>query len=207
MKALRVLEAEGHITLPAPQCALQITGPRLLERPVAAPVAMPDTVGAVKGLAIALVASRQDRAIWSTLMDREHPREVATFAGAQRRYLISSRHGILAAVGFSAAAWYLKPRDLWMAWTSVQRDQALYRVVNLSRFLIRPGVQCRHLASHVRGRVLRCLPRDFKARYYYAPYVVEMGSDQEGICFKAAGFQYSGLTQGRGVTHRPRPVP
>jgi len=48
VKVLRVLEAEGHITLPAPQCALQITGPRLLERPVAAPVAMPDTVGRLR---------------------------------------------------------------------------------------------------------------------------------------------------------------
>ena len=115
VKALRVLEAEGHITLPAPQCTLQITGPRLLESSVAAPVAVPDTVGAVEGLAIVLVTSRQDRAIWNTLMDREHPRAVTIFAGAQLRYLINSRHGILAAVGLSAA-WYLNPRDLWMAW-------------------------------------------------------------------------------------------
>ncbi len=76
--------------------------------------------GAVKGLAIALVISRQDRAIWSTLMDREHPRGVTTFAGAQRRYLISSRHGILAAVGFSARRGISSPGPAYVN-TSVTR--------------------------------------------------------------------------------------
>ena len=46
-------------------------------------------------------------------------------------------------------------------------------MVGLSRFLIRPGVQCRNLASHVLGRLLRRLPADFEARYGYTPYLVE----------------------------------
>ena len=36
-------------------------------------------------------------------MDREHPRAVTIFAGAQLRYLINSRHGILAAVALVLA--------------------------------------------------------------------------------------------------------
>ena len=92
-----------------------------------------------------------------------------------------------------------------MAWTDAQRSQMLYRVVNLSRFLIRPGVRCKNLASYLLGRVLRRLQADFQARYAYVPYLVEtfVGPDQEGTCFKAANFLYLGTTQGRG---RPAPV-
>ena len=48
-----------------------------------------------------------------------------------------------------------------------QRQAHLHRVLCLSRFLIRPGVQCRNLASSVLGRVLHRLPADFEARYRY----------------------------------------
>ena len=46
-------------------------------------------------------------------------------------------------------------------------------MVCLSRFLIRPAVRCRHLASHVLGRVLRRVEADFEARYHYRPWLVE----------------------------------
>ena len=91
-----------------------------------------------------------------------------------------------------------------MAWSHEQREQHLHRVVNLSRFLIRPGVRCRNLASYALGRVLRRLASDFRARYHYAPYVVEtfVCPRYEGTCFRAVGFRYLGLTQGRG-RHAP----
>ena len=41
------------------------------------------------------------------------------------------------------------------------RRKRLYRVVALSRFLIRPSVRCHLLASKALGRVLRLLPFDF----------------------------------------------
>ena len=204
MKALRILEAEGQITLPAPQCDLRISRPRLLDAPVPEATDVPSDVRLIQDLEIVLVRSAHQRAVWNTLMDREHPRGTSTFAGAQLRYLIQSAHGFLGAVGFSAAALYLKPRDAWMAWSHEQRSDQLHRVVNLSRFLIRACTQCKNLASHVLGRVFRRLILDFRAHYAYAPYVVEtfVGPDHEGTCFRAAGFHYVGLTQGRG-RHAP----
>lgn len=71
----------------------------------------------------------------------------------------------------------------------------------LSRFLIRPGVQCRHLASHVLGRALRRLPADFEARYGYRPGLVETFVDetrQAGTSFRAANWVRVGQTAGRG---------
>ena len=165
---------------------------------------VPPDVRRIQDLEITLVRSAEDRAVWNTLMAHEHPQGVTTFAGAQLRYLVKSKHGYLGAVGFSAAALYLAPRDTWMMWSHAHRGRQLHRVVNLSRFLIRPGIRCRNLASRVLGPVLRRLASDFRARYGYAPYVVEtfVGKDYAGTCFKAVGFRYLGLTQGRG-RHAP----
>ncbi len=212
LKALRVLHAEGKIVLPPPKVKLQIAGPRLLGEPVPEVVDVPADVRQIEDLEIVRVDNKEDRAIWNTLLDQEHPRGVTTFAGAQMRYLIKSAHGYLGVVGFSASALYLKARDQWMAWSHEQRNGHLNRVVNLSRFLIRPSVRCKNLASFALGRVLRRLPSDFRIRYKYAPYVVEtfVGPRYEGTCFKAVGFQYLGLTLGRGrhapsgVDQRPR---
>ncbi len=165
MIALWVVAADGHITLPSAEPALPFTGPRVLEAPVATPVDMPDGMRVTEGLEIVLVTGETDRAIWSTLLDREHSRGVITFAGAQRRYLIKSAASYLGAARFSAAALFLKARDMWMAWDHDQRGSNLKRVVNLSRFLIRPSVRCQNLASFV----FRRLPSDFRARYKYAP--------------------------------------
>lgn len=200
LKALRTLESEGIVVLPASQRSERIAGPSLLPTPVEAPKDVPDTVNKVEGLKVTLVTDRRGTKIWNTLIDKEHPRGTTTFAGAQLRYLFESAHGLLGGIGFSAAALYLKPRDTWMAWSKEQQGRDLFRVVGLSRFLIRPQVQCSNLASHLLGQVLRRLPQDFRARYGYAPYLVEtfVGPDQEGTCFKAAGFLSLGLTLGMG---------
>ena len=100
MKALRTLESEHRIVLPAPQPSLHTRGPRLLDAPVAAPVEVPGTVGEIKDLAVERVANGHDRAIWNTLMDQEHPQGTTTFAGAQLRYLFVSAPGILGQSGF-----------------------------------------------------------------------------------------------------------
>ena len=138
-----------------------------LAQRVAAPVAVPPTVRAIEGLRVVLVDHAEDRALWNTLMHEEHPLGVTMFAGCQVRYLIDSGHGMLGAVGFAASALYLGARDRWMGWTHLERQAFLNRVIGLNRFLIRPSVRCRNLASHVLGAVLRRLPSDFAARYHY----------------------------------------
>ena len=181
MKAPRVLEAEGYIQLPEPQCDLRITRPRLLGAPVKEAKNVPSDVRQIKDLEIVLVRNAEDRAVWNTLIERKHPRGAKMLAGVQVRYLIRSRHGYLGAAGSSAAALSLKSRDTWMAWSHDQRAGHLHRAV-ISRLLIRPSIQRKNLASHVLGRVLRRLAADFRERYGYAPYVVEtfVGPEHEG---------------------------
>ena len=64
----------------------------------------------------------------------------------------------------------------------------------------RLSVCCRHLASHVLGRVLRRVEQDFEARYGYRPWLVEtfVEPDRDGASFKAASFVCVGHSAGRG---------
>lgn len=113
---------------------------------------------------------------------------------------------LVGAMGFSAAALRVNARDHWIAWDDEQRRAHLERVVCLNRFLIRPSVRCPHLASHVLGRVLRCLPSDFEKRYDYRPYLVETYADEgvNGTCIRAPNFVRVGETAGRGRQDRQR---
>ena len=204
LKALEVLETERRIALPAPRPHGQRPSPRCLDASVPVPVGVPAQVRDVEGLRLVVVEDGGQRRIWNTLLACEHPRGTTTFVGCQVRYLVGSAHGWLGAVGFSASALHLRARDAWMGWSDEQRRAHLHRVVCLSRFLIRPAVQCRHLASHVLGRVLRRVEADFEARYHYRPWLVEtfVEPEHEGVSFKAANFVSVGSTAGRGRCDR-----
>ena len=204
LKALAVLETERRIALPAPRPHGHRPSPRRLDAPVPAPVDVPAHVHDVEGLRLVVVEDEAQRRIWNTLLAEEHPRGTTTFVGCQLRYLIGSAHGWLGAVGFSASALRLRARDAWMGWSDEQRKSHLHRVVCLSRFLIRPAVRCRHLASHVLGRVLRRVGADFEARYHYRPWLVETFVEPEhgGASFQAANFVCVGPTAGRGRCDR-----
>ena len=206
-KALRSLEADGVLRLPPPLAAAPERTPIQLAAPLPPPCGMPARLAELGPLEFALVTRRAERVIWNTLIAHEHPQGLTTFAGCQLRYLVRSpAGGYLAAVGFSAAALQLAARDRWIGWTAAQRAAELQRVVGLSRLLIRGGGQCRYLASHVLGRVLRRLPGDFQARYGYRPWLVEsfVSAGYSGASFRAANFLRLGQTSGRGRQDRGR---
>ena len=205
MKALGVLaESVPEITLPPPAAPAVKGGPRLVAAGVAEPEGVPPHPSRIEGLCIDLVARPAERAVWNTLIAREHPHGMTTFAGCQVRYLVGSAHGWLAAAGFSAAALRVAARDRWIGWDDEGRRSDLERVVCLSRFLVRPSVRCPHLASHVLGRILRRLPGDFEERYGFRPYLVESFADEgyDGTCLRAANFLCVGRTGGRGRQDR-----
>ena len=172
LKALGAVERSGRIPLPASHVPARPPSPRRLEEPVAAALKVPAEARAVEGLSLVRVATDEQRKLWNTLLHFEHPQGMATFAGCQMRYLVASEHGVLGALGFSSSALQLGARDAWIGWSAAQRRDHLHRVVCLSRFLIRPGVRCRNLASHVLGLALRRLPMDFAEHHGYRPWLV-----------------------------------
>lgn len=208
LAALRELEREGHFELP-PQRSRLVSQrqPRRLSEPVPEPQDVPETVEEIQGLRLILVKPDDDVAMrtWNELIIGEHPQGERTLVGPQVKYLVASEHGWLGAVAFSASALRLQARDQWIGWTPEQRRRHQDRVVNLSRFLIRPSVTCRNLASHVLGACLRRVAKDFEERYGYQPWVVESFVDRQehnGTCFQAANWERIGQTKGRGRNDR-----
>jgi len=206
VKALRELEAAGHFTLPAAAGARAGPGaPQALPEPVPPPQGVPEEVGAVLGLELVRVRTDEERQCWNTLMAREHPQGAGPLVGRQLRYLIQSKYGCLGGIGFASAALQLADRDGWIGWDRDQRRAHLHGVVGLSRFLIRPMVDCRNLASKVLSRMLRRMGDDFETVYQYRPWLVETFVDPEahdGACFRAANWIRVGQTQGRGRQDR-----
>ena len=205
LKALRELEAKGHIELPKPLVPWNPGSPRRLSCSVASPQGVPAQVGDLCGLHLIVVETEERMRIWNEMMIREHPRGAGPLVGRQIRYLIGSEHGWLGAAGFGAAALQLQDRDRWIGWDSETRRRHLHRVIGLSRFLIRPDVHCHNLASHLLGTILRTVPGNFENRYGFRPWLVESFVDTtsfSGTCYRAANWVRVGCTQGRGRQDR-----
>jgi len=202
LKALRELEAAGHFLLPAVAGRREGPGaPRGLPGPVPPPHGVPPEVGAVLGLELVRVRSEAEVGCWNQLMTDEHPQGPGPLVGRQLRYLIQSKYGCLGGLGFAAAALQLAARDAWIGWDREQRKAHLDGIVGLSRFLIRPRVECQNLASKVLSRALSRMVDDFETVYHYRPWLVETFVDTEvhdGACFRAANWVRVGQTRGRG---------
>ncbi len=204
LKAFRVLESRNLACLPAPRGSRR--RPRAQPQPqapvpVARPTQVPARVDLVCGLAVIPAIAPHQRQLWHRLVAGEHPFGAVRHVGAQMRYLIVSDHGLLGAFGFAASALALLRRDQWLGWDSATRLRHLHLIVGLSRFLIRPSLQCANLASKALSLCLRRLPADFLQRYGYAPVLAETfidSSRHQGTCFAAANWTRLGRTAGRG---------
>ena len=143
---------------------------------------------------------------WNELLNRYHPLGAGPLCGAQIRYAILRATGEwLGGLAFSAAAWRVQVRDDWIGWDEEARREHLQEVIANSRFLILPWLRVPDLASHVLGKALRRVRRDWQQRYGYEPWLVETFVDAQrfaGTCYRAANWQLLGLTQGRGRQDR-----
>ena len=205
LKALRELETAEHFVLPATGRKMGSKSPRRLSEPVALPTDVPAEAGEVQGLTLVLVKTIEQMRIWNELMIGEHPLGAGPLVGRQVRYLINSQHGWLGGFGFASAALQLADRDKWIGWDAEQRRAYLHTVVAMSRFLIRPSVKCRNLASKVLSMSMDKLPGDFQQQFNYRPWLVESFVDTSlysGACYEAGNWIRVGETQGRGRQDR-----
>lgn len=199
LKALRRLEAKGCFRLPSPRTTTRHGRPRRLGRDVPEAAGVPRAAGEIGGLTVVLVQTEEHLRTWNELFETEHPRGAGPLVGRQLRYLVGSEHGWLGGAAFASAALHLRDRDRWIGWDRQQRLESLDRVLGLSRYLIRPSVECHNLASHVLGLLLRRLPQDFERAYGYAPWLVETFVDEShhaGTCYRAANWTRIGRTEG-----------
>lgn len=152
--------------------------------------------------------SREEIALWNATMNAYHPLGMGQPFGAHQRYWIKSKAGgtsrILGAMLFAAPAKALAARDNWIGWTPRERRRFLYRIVGNSRFLILPGVQVPHLASHVLALAVRRLRVDWIKRYGYTPVLLEtyVMPPHDGTCYRAANWRLIGETASVGRGYR-----
>jgi hypothetical protein len=206
--ALLRMQTDGLISLPPPRNPKPVTYRSYahIEQAVLEPVTLPSIDLAT--LTIDPVVTRADSLLWNGYIQRHHYLGHQLMPGAQLRYFVRAAGHIIAALGFGASAWKVKPRDQIIGWTAEQRQRNLHLVVNNARFLILPWIHCKNLASRILALVSCRLPDDWQARYAYRPVLLETFVEKPrfiGTCYKAANWQHLGDTQGRGkldVLHR-----
>lgn len=140
-------------------------------------------------------------ALWNELIGRYHYLGYMPLAGAQLRYFVDSQEGVVALLGFSAAAWTTQARDRYIGWDAELRKKNLQYVVNNSRFLMLPWIHSNGLASRVLSMATRRLASDWQQKYKYRPVLLETFVERDrfqGTCYKAAGWLCVGETKGRG---------
>jgi hypothetical protein len=210
--ALRLLESRGFWKLPKAKDRVRSQQqPRRLNTAVPAPYGVPEQVEQVKGLRLVEVSTNDDQLFrtWNELMLTEHPLKDCRLVGRQLRYLIDSEHGWLGAIGFGSCALRLSVRDEWISWDASTRKSYQDRVINMTRFLIRPQVHCQNLASRVLSQCLQQVGTDFNARYGFEPWLLESFVDTEqhlGTSYQAANWLPIGTTAGRGRSAPTRPA-
>jgi len=211
--ALLELEERGELVLPTRRSCVRRQMPAqhwegIDDRPLRCDLA---ELGEVE---LVSVRAREDRglsSLWNTLIAGYHYLGYTPLVGAQQRYLIQSEHhGVVGALGFSAAARRVAARDQWIGWSDQDRAEHLHRVVCNSRFLILPWVHVRNLTSRVLGLASRRVVRDWQQRYGYQPVLLESFVEPErfaGISYRAANWLELGETRGRGRQDREHACP
>ena len=137
---------------------------------------------------------------WAYYLDRYHYLGFRV-VGENVGYLASDRQERdVGCLLFGAAAWRCASRDRRLGWSSQERQEGLWSVVNNTRFLILPWVRVKYLASSLLGEVARRIDGDWRQSYGHGVDWMETFVDRErfrGSCYRAANWECVGQTRGR----------
>jgi hypothetical protein len=153
-------------------------------------------------ITIELVNSPEEEARWNRLIVKHHYLKEHRLVGESLRYVIKKKGRWIGLLGWSSAAFHLRPRDAWIGWTDAQRHAARHLLACNSRFVLltRKG-RSPNLASHGLSLNLQRLSADWQAHYGHPIALVETYVDPqrfEGTCYRAANWQPIGQTKGWG---------
>lgn len=136
---------------------------------------------------------------WRQLMSEHHYLGFRTLVGPSAKYVATIGDEWVALLGWSVAAWQVKPRDQWLGWSPPLRYRRLGHVANNSRFLILPEVRIPNLASAVLSATTRRLSADWLLLHGRPLLLAETFVDPKrfsGTLYRAAGWIPLGLTRG-----------
>ncbi len=149
-------------------------------------------------------SSGPERERWKAYLQTYHYLGYRQPVGPHLGYFIvsqASQHRLGCLLFSASAAWALAPRDRWIGWDPQHRKKLLPLLLSNDRFLIFPWVHVPHLASHALSLATRQIGEDWVQAFGYRPVLIETFVDPThfaGTCYRAANWQFLGLTQGRG---------
>ena len=143
-----------------------------------------------------------EEALWNKLIRKHHYLKEHRLVGESLRYVAKQNGQWIALLGWSSAAFHLRPREAWIGWTEAQRKAGRHLVACNARFaLLTPQGQSPNLASHLLRLNLQRLSEDWHQRYDHPLLLVETYVDPQrfaGTCYRAANWIEIGLTKGFG---------
>lgn len=205
---LRKLDHRGLIQLPAP---VRSANNEFRHRPVTPGMTgldrariegrLPD----LQPLRIDQVTHAEDVRLFRGLLQQYHYLGYSGPVGENLQYLVYDCHGrLLGCLLYGAAAWRVASRDRFIGWDESVRKQGLSRIANNMRFLLLPGSQVPHLASHLLAMLSRRLSADWQEKYGHPILLLETFVEQPrfaGTCYQAANWIRVGQTTGRTRNH------
>ena len=136
------------------------------------------SVGGVKPTAAPSLSGEQQVVLEQVIVRLIHPEERPRFdqrlitghylhsadlVGEQLRYVAEVNGQWVALLAWSAPAFALKDREIWIAWSAAQKCRRLSLLANNSRFLVLPEHSVPNLASRVMKLCLKRLAADWQA--------------------------------------------
>lgn len=153
-------------------------------------------------ISVELVANPQEEARWNELIQTHHYLKEYRLVGESLRYVVRQKGKWIALLGWSSAAFHLRPRDAWIGWTDAQRQAGRHLLAcNARLVLLQPQGQSPQVASHILSLNLQRLSEDWQDRYGHPLALVETYVDPqrfEGTCYRAAHWIEIGVTKGFG---------
>jgi hypothetical protein len=140
-------------------------------------------------------------AIFNSLIEEHHYLGYCQPVGEQLKYIVFAKERPIACLAWSSAPRHIGDRDRFIGWTKQMREKNLSLIACNTRFLILPWVQVSCLASHILGKMVKILSKDWETLYRHPLYYLETFVDRDrfhGTCYRAANWLYTGQTTGRG---------
>jgi hypothetical protein len=147
------------------------------------------------------VRRTEEEALFNSLIEEHHYLGYCQPVGEQLKYIVFAKGRPIAALAWSSAPRHIGDRDRFIGWTKQVREKSLSLIACNTRFLILPWVRVTCLASHILGKMVKILPKDWERFYHHPLYYLETFIDRErfhGTCYRAANWLYLGQTTGRG---------
>ena len=145
---------------------------------------------------------REEEARWKALIREHHYLGLEHLVGETIPHVAEVDGHWVALLGWCSAALKVTVRDRWIGWSAQQKQRRLKNVAQNGRFLLLAGAgEVPNLASRVLAMSVRRLAEDWRRVYGHPVVLGETFVDPArfaGTCYRAAGWEYLGETQGYG---------